>query len=310
MRRSSPKSLLEQEVERAGEVGERDPLVHGEPLDLVEDRRVRRVGRVAAVGAAERDDVDGRLLRLHRPDLRRRRLGAEHRLVVDEERRERRARRVAGREVEGVEVVARRLHLAAVDDPVAEPEEDVLDLAPDLGDQVQPAAGVAAGGQRDVDALGRQPRIELRPRQLGLAGVDRGLEPLAHGVQRHPGLAVAHLAQRLLDRALAAQVLDPDGLDLGRRRGCRSGGKSFAFECGGVHDGRAYQRARPHTAALHCPTWPSTTRSRGIYDPWSASVVEDIAFYVEEALGCDGPVVELAVGSGRIAVPIAQAGRP
>ena len=45
----------------------------------------------------------------------------------------------------------------------------------------------------------------------------------------------------------------------------------------------------------------------GIYDPWSASVVEDIAFYVEEALGCDGPVVELAVGSGRIAVPIAQA---
>jgi SAM-dependent methyltransferase len=47
-----------------------------------------------------------------------------------------------------------------------------------------------------------------------------------------------------------------------------------------------------------------------IYDPWSASVVEDIAFYVEEARGCEGPVVELAVGSGRIAVPIAQAGRP
>ena len=46
-----------------------------------------------------------------------------------------------------------------------------------------------------------------------------------------------------------------------------------------------------------------------IYDPWSASVVEDIAFYVEEARRCDGPVVELAVGSGRIAVPIAQAGR-
>ncbi len=48
----------------------------------------------------------------------------------------------------------------------------------------------------------------------------------------------------------------------------------------------------------------------GIYDPWSASVVEDIAFYVDEAKRCDGPVVELAVGSGRIAVPIARAGRP
>jgi SAM-dependent methyltransferase len=48
----------------------------------------------------------------------------------------------------------------------------------------------------------------------------------------------------------------------------------------------------------------------GIYDPWSASVVEDIAFYVDEAKRCDGPVVELAVGSGRIAVPIAMAGLP
>ena len=144
MRRCSPKSFLQQEVERALEVGERDALVDGEPLDLVEDRRVRRVGRVAPVDAAERDDVDRRLLRLHRADLRRRRLGAEHGLVVDEERRERRARRVARREVERVEVVARRLDLAAVDDPVAEPEEDVLDLAPDLRDQVQAAAGVAA----------------------------------------------------------------------------------------------------------------------------------------------------------------------
>ena len=46
----------------------------------------------------------------------------------------------------------------------------------------------------------------------------------------------------------------------------------------------------------------------GIYDPWSASVVEDIAFYVDEAKRSGGPVVELAVGTGRIAVPIAQAG--
>ena len=50
---------------------------------------------------------------------------------------------MAGREVERVEVVARRLDLAAVDDAVAEAEEDVLDLAADLRDQVQPAARVA-----------------------------------------------------------------------------------------------------------------------------------------------------------------------
>ena len=47
-----------------------------------------------------------------------------------------------------------------------------------------------------------------------------------------------------------------------------------------------------------------------IYDPWSASVTEDVAFYVEEALASGGPVVELAVGTGRIAVPIAKAGIP
>ncbi|MGH3076942.1 MAG: class I SAM-dependent methyltransferase [Gaiellaceae bacterium] len=48
----------------------------------------------------------------------------------------------------------------------------------------------------------------------------------------------------------------------------------------------------------------------GIYDPWSRSVTEDIAFYVDQALAAGGPVVELAVGTGRIAVPIAQAGVP
>lgn len=45
-----------------------------------------------------------------------------------------------------------------------------------------------------------------------------------------------------------------------------------------------------------------------LYDPWSASVVEDISFYVDEALGADGPVVELGVGTGRIAIPVAMAG--
>jgi len=45
-----------------------------------------------------------------------------------------------------------------------------------------------------------------------------------------------------------------------------------------------------------------------IYDPWSRSVTEDVDFYVEHALASGGPVVELAVGTGRIAIPIARAG--
>jgi SAM-dependent methyltransferase len=45
-----------------------------------------------------------------------------------------------------------------------------------------------------------------------------------------------------------------------------------------------------------------------LYDPWSASVTEDIAFYREEARRARGPVVELGVGTGRIAIPLAADG--
>jgi SAM-dependent methyltransferase len=46
-----------------------------------------------------------------------------------------------------------------------------------------------------------------------------------------------------------------------------------------------------------------------LYDPWSRSVTEDVSFYVAEARRVSpGPVVELGVGTGRIAVPIAAEG--
>jgi SAM-dependent methyltransferase len=45
-----------------------------------------------------------------------------------------------------------------------------------------------------------------------------------------------------------------------------------------------------------------------LYDAWSTSVIEDISFYVDEALASGGPVVELGVGTGRIAIPTAMAG--
>jgi SAM-dependent methyltransferase len=45
-----------------------------------------------------------------------------------------------------------------------------------------------------------------------------------------------------------------------------------------------------------------------LYDPWSVSVTEDVSFYVEEAKRAGGTVVELGVGTGRIAVPTVAAG--
>ena len=45
-----------------------------------------------------------------------------------------------------------------------------------------------------------------------------------------------------------------------------------------------------------------------LFDRWSRSVVEDVPFYVDEAQTAGGTVVELGVGTGRIAIPIARAG--
>jgi SAM-dependent methyltransferase len=43
------------------------------------------------------------------------------------------------------------------------------------------------------------------------------------------------------------------------------------------------------------------------YDRWAADMTEDVPFYVELANEADGPIVELAVGTGRVAIPVARA---
>jgi SAM-dependent methyltransferase len=59
-------------------------------------------------------------------------------------------------------------------------------------------------------------------------------------------------------------------------------------------------------------TWPASEYDAiaELYDPWSRTVTEDIDFYVAEARKARGTVVELGVGTGRIAVPVAAAGVP
>jgi SAM-dependent methyltransferase len=43
------------------------------------------------------------------------------------------------------------------------------------------------------------------------------------------------------------------------------------------------------------------------YDEWIAHMTADIPFYVGLATQADGPVVELAIGTGRVAIPVARA---
>jgi SAM-dependent methyltransferase len=43
-----------------------------------------------------------------------------------------------------------------------------------------------------------------------------------------------------------------------------------------------------------------------LYDRLSSHMTEDVPFYVELAREAEGPLVELAVGSGRVAIPVAR----
>src|SRR4051794_7296971 len=98
-------------------------------------------------------------------------------------------------EAERIEVVAGRLDLTAVDDLVAETEEDVLDVPPHLRRRMQGAAPPCAHrpeqlrGQRDVDRLRREPRVELPALELLLPRGECLLDRLTGSVQGHAGLA-------------------------------------------------------------------------------------------------------------------------
>ena len=52
-------------------------------------------------------------------------------------------------------------------------------------------------------------------------------------------------------------------------------------------------------------TWPQGMSDH--YETWSARMTTDVPFYVGLAQAARGPLVELAIGNGRVAIPVAQA---
>jgi SAM-dependent methyltransferase len=52
-------------------------------------------------------------------------------------------------------------------------------------------------------------------------------------------------------------------------------------------------------------SWDERFASR--YREWSAAMTEDVPFYVDLARSVEGPLVELAIGNGRVAIPVAGA---
>jgi len=120
----------------------------------------------------------------------------------------------------------------------AHAEEDVLDLAADLGQQVQAAAVDPDARDRDVDAAHIGEAGAGDPRGGLLMG---RIELRAQRVQRQAGLAVADAAQRLRQRRLAAEVAHVHIRELVDRRGGLVRGEGFGFIRGPVHRGDTIQ---------------------------------------------------------------------
>jgi hypothetical protein len=40
------------------------------------------------------------------------------------------------------------------------------------------------------------------------------------------------------------------------------------------------------------------------YDEWASDMTSDVGFYVDLARDANGPLVELAIGNGRVAMPL------
>src|SRR4029077_14776596 len=150
-----PIQRLDHVQQRALHVSDGQRLVDSQAFDLAEVGEPRGFQGVAAVDAAWRDDVDRRLLdTLHRPDLNGRRVRPEQKLRREVERVPALPRRMAGGEVEGLEVVPLGLDLRAVLDLVSQTLEHGLDLPADLREDMDVAAPNRQARGHDVDRLG------------------------------------------------------------------------------------------------------------------------------------------------------------
>ena len=196
-------------------------------------------GRVGGVGVGTVDasgdhHVERRRVGLHRAHLHRRGVSAQDRLRRDIEGVGARPRGMRRAVVERVEVVVDGLDLGALHDREAEPEEDVLELAPRRRQHVQPADRLRRrAGQRHVDGVLAQTGLELAAGELPGARLDQRLERLARLVCRladgRPllGRQRGDLAQHPRQLRLAPEVAHPQLLEL--RAGGRGGDRPLGL---------------------------------------------------------------------------------
>ena len=129
------------------------------------------------------------------------------------------------REVERVEVVAGRLDLAAVDDLVAEAEEDVLDLAPDLRRGMERAAPPQRGRAARSSSAGSVTSTRSAVSRVELARSSSSWRAAtACSIASRAALSAIPVSRSRtsrsasFERALAAEVPDARLVELGHRR--------------------------------------------------------------------------------------------
>ena len=207
-------------LQRPLQVGERDPLVDREALDLVEHGHVRRVGRrpagtrgpgaITYTGGCWRSMVRICIARGLRAQQQ---VGCAGHVEVD------RVLLAAGgwsaRDVEGVEVVLLGLDLGALDHAVAHAGEHVDDPVLDDRQRMERAGPGRPPGQGDVDAVGLQARSRaLRREQLARRASSAASSSSRTSFVRRPtrGVVLAERAERPLDlteRRLPARARSP-----------------------------------------------------------------------------------------------------
>ena len=171
------------------------------------------------------------------------------RLRIEEERVVHRPRRMVFREIELGEIVIVGLDVGTFGDGEAHIGEDRGQFVDHLGDRMD-AADLGrrfAHRQRDVDALGVEPRRERRALERVAARGERGVDAILQPVdQRALALALvgrqrAERFQERGDRAVLAERRHPHGFERGFVAGGRDRGEDFLFELRSVgHRFRIY----------------------------------------------------------------------
>src|SRR5512133_3584216 len=163
-------------VKSSTKVPERNALVYGKSLDLVEDGEMRGVILVGPVHPAWTDHVNRQVASEQCPHLYRRRVGPQYDAAIlrlDEQSVLHGARRMIGNEVEGVEVHPLGLELGALGHLPAHRNEDVFHEVHQRGDRVDCADRWGLDGQRHINSLLDQHPGHLCGLELLLACLER-----------------------------------------------------------------------------------------------------------------------------------------